>query len=249
MANAPWYKRFAADFVADPYVQAMSAEQYGWYSAALDMMWIHTPQGYLPNDEQLLSKMIGRCDHLYFATHAKIVLERFQTTQDGKWLFHPKMIEQVDHISQVSEKRSDAGKKGAEKRVANTPSKCQANAQQLPTDSDVDSDSDKRGYSDPTPDDLNEREYALRILEDLGLPAKPNLVTVSDSVVAYAKKNRVSKAQSFEFIRRRALDDQKAGKLDGFWFRDGKYNPEAAAHKPVRTSDVPLGRAKWEGLN
>lgn len=137
MSKAPWYKRYAADFVSDPYVQAMTAEQYGWFSAMLDMAWIHTPQGYMPNAIDLLCRMVGRCDEMHFAKHSKIVLDRFKVTPDGLFLYHPKMVEQVERLSQVSEKRSEVGKKGADKRWN---SNCHKSPKQLPTDSDSDSE-------------------------------------------------------------------------------------------------------------
>jgi uncharacterized protein YdaU (DUF1376 family) len=137
MSKAPWYKRYAADFVSDPYVQAMTAEQYGWFSAMLDMAWIHTPQGYMPNAIDLLCRMVGRCDEMHFAKHSKIVLDRFKVTPDGLFLYHPKMIEQVEKLSQVSEKRSEVGKKGADKRWN---SNCHKPTKQLPTDSDSESE-------------------------------------------------------------------------------------------------------------
>jgi uncharacterized protein YdaU (DUF1376 family) len=150
MANAPWYKRFAADFVADPYVQAMTAEQYGWFSAMLDMAWIHTPQGYMPNAIDLLCRMVGRCDEMHFAKHAQIVLDRFQVTADGKWLYHPKMVEQASRLSQVSETKREAGKRGAQKRWDKVDGKCHKSAKHMPIDSDVDVDTDKKNRAKRT---------------------------------------------------------------------------------------------------
>jgi uncharacterized protein YdaU (DUF1376 family) len=116
MSKAPWYKRYASDFVSDPYVQAMTAEQYGWFSAMLDVSWIHTPIGRLPNDLSLICKMIGRCDEMYFVQHSKIVVDRFKVSEDGKWLYHPRMMEQASRLVEVSENKSHPGKAGRKKK-------------------------------------------------------------------------------------------------------------------------------------
>lgn len=155
MSHAPWYKRYAADFVSDPYVQAMTAEQYGWFSAALDLMWIHTPQGYLPNDKQLLCKMIGRCTEEHFIEHCDIVLNRFKVTDDGIWLYHPHMLEQASDVTELSEKRAEAGKRGGKK---NARSNCKAIAKQLPTDLDIDTDKEIK----PTPPTPSKRGRSSR---------------------------------------------------------------------------------------
>jgi uncharacterized protein YdaU (DUF1376 family) len=138
--RAPWFKLWAADFLSDNFVDAMTPEQIGWYCILLIRSWNHTPQGYLPNDEHLLSNWCKVVDRVLFREQAKLVLDRFEKTQDGSLIFHPKLIEQVDHISQVSEKRSDAGKKSAKKRGMITANKCSTSVQQVLTDSDSDSD-------------------------------------------------------------------------------------------------------------
>lgn len=76
-----------------------------------------------------------------------------------------------------------------------------------------------------TPEGLHQNQYAVRILEDLGLPAAPRLINiVAAAISSYAKSQNITKAQAFEAIRRRALDDRDNGiEITSFWFEDARY--------------------------
>lgn len=160
MAQAPWFKMFAADFLADNYVDAMTAEQVGWYTLLLLRSWNHTPRGFLPNDKQLLALWCRCVDQISFASRAGIVLDRFLTTEDGNMIYHPRLVEQSSKVAQVSEKRSLAGKTGGlksgEKRRSKSEAIATANAKQLRTDSDSDSDVKEREIEN-VPDDFDEK--------------------------------------------------------------------------------------------
>lgn len=85
-----------------------------------------------------------------------------------------------------------------------------------------------------TPCGLTQLEYARKLLEDLGLPSTGNLVLVADSISADAKKHGIMKAQSYEFIRRQALTDQKEGvEINRFYWTDAKFRRVANQRKPV----------------
>jgi uncharacterized protein YdaU (DUF1376 family) len=140
MAKAPWFKFYAADFLSDPDVMGMTAEQIGWYGLMLLMSWTNTPQGYITTDEQVLSTCCHCADALYFNRQARSVLKKFQTTEDGQFYFHPKMVEQAEHMGQLAEKKSKAGKIGADARRQVKPNTCSTPVKQVLTDSDSDSD-------------------------------------------------------------------------------------------------------------
>jgi uncharacterized protein YdaU (DUF1376 family) len=140
MAKAPWFKFYAADFLSDPDVMGMTAEQIGWYGLMLLMSWTNTPQGYITTDEQVLSTCCHCADALYFNRQARSVLKKFQTTEDGQFYFHPKMVEQAEHMGQLAEKKSKAGKIGADSRRQQKPNACSTPV----TDSDSDVDTDKK---------------------------------------------------------------------------------------------------------
>lgn len=144
MSQAPWYKRFAADLMSDPFVQAMTDEQYAWYSKMLDLSWIATPQAFLPNAKDLLAKMVSKCEQNHFIEHSQIVFDRFQTSEDGLYIYHPKMLEQAEKVAKTSKIRKLAGSEGGKAKAKKRTSKRVASARNLPLDSDVDSDSDNK---------------------------------------------------------------------------------------------------------
>lgn len=128
MSKAPWFKLWAGDFLSDNYVEAMTAEQVGWYCLLLIRSWNHTPRGYLPNEKQLLRVWCRCASDLLWENEAPLVLERFKTTEDGLFIFHPKLLKQVAKVVETSEKRADAGRIGGIKSGETRRSKREANA-------------------------------------------------------------------------------------------------------------------------
>jgi hypothetical protein len=93
------------------------------------------------------------------------------------------------------------------------------------------------------PEGLTQLEYARKLLEDLGLPSTGNLVLVADAISADAKKHGVTKAQSYEFIRRQALADQEEGaEINRFYWTDAKFRRVVDQRKPVVSGDDLLTR-------
>jgi uncharacterized protein YdaU (DUF1376 family) len=144
MAELPWFKFWAADFLAHNDVRAMSAEQVGWYCLMLIGSWNNTPRGYITTDEQVLSACCHCVDPLYFNSRSGIVLRQFQKTEDGLWYYHSKIIEQALERAQLSEKKSIAGKVSAAKRAINKPNTRSTPVQQVINESESESDKKNR---------------------------------------------------------------------------------------------------------
>jgi hypothetical protein len=90
------------------------------------------------------------------------------------------------------------------------------------------------GEQEIIPAGLSQVEYARKLLEDLGLPFTGNLALVADSIFADAKKHGITKAQSYEFIRRQALADQEeGGEINRFYWTDAKFRRVVNQRKPV----------------
>jgi len=94
-----------------------------------------------------------------------------------------------------------------------------------------------------TPEGLTQIEYARRLLEDLGLPSTGNIVLVADAISADAKKHGLTKAESYEFIRRQALADQEEGtEISRFYWTDAKFRRASTQRKPPIPGDDLLAR-------
>lgn len=239
MRQAPWYKRYPTDFMGDPYVQAMTAEQYGWFSAMLDASWIHSPIGRLPNDFGLICKMIGRCDEIYFRANAQIVLDRFKTSEDGKWLYHPRMKEQADKFTQVSENKSHPGKAGRKKKQPNTESG--GNQTGITPKSDDLQNEIKRGEEvevelDKTlavvPDGVL-NHFATLVVKEAGIPASFfNVNIVTKSIQAVIEKEHLEPQEAVDYILEQMRAKLATGeRVNRWWFENGGYIPDK---KPVK---------------
>ena len=94
-----------------------------------------------------------------------------------------------------------------------------------------------------TPEGLTQLEYARKLLDDLGLPSTGNIVLVADAISADAKKHRVTKAESSDFIRRQALADQEEGtEINRFYCTDAKFRRPSTQRKPPIPGDDLLTR-------
>ncbi len=94
-----------------------------------------------------------------------------------------------------------------------------------------------------TPEGLTQVEYARRLLENLGLPSTGNIVLVADAISADAKRHSLTKAESYNFIRRQALADQEEGaEINRFYWTDAKFRRMVNQRKPVVSGDDLLAR-------
>jgi len=81
------------------------------------------------------------------------------------------------------------------------------------------------GDDDIVPLDLTEVEYARRLLDDLGLPSKGNIVVAADAIRAFSKSKGLSLPAGFEQIRAIAHEVRDRGDPVGhLWFLSGGYN-------------------------
>jgi hypothetical protein len=88
LAWLPWYP---ADFYGNGMVAAMSDKQELWYRRLLDRSWQMACPCFLPSDPAFLANLC-RCTPLDLQADGAVVLDRFQRTGDGKYLYHPRMF-------------------------------------------------------------------------------------------------------------------------------------------------------------
>jgi len=97
------------------------------------------------------------------------------------------------------------------------------------------------------PQDLHELNYARKILDDLGLPAKGNLELVADCISALAKQKRQPLYEAYKFISRVALLAQGRGvKVDRWWFQNGDYHRVEASAPDFKGTFVPIDKKRTE---
>jgi len=112
----PWYKWWPKDFIADEKVQCLSPLAELVYRRSLDIMW-QANDGHLPNVclklANALSNKISEDDFKKAWNEIQSEgFELFKTTEDGKFIYSQRLLDQMKALERIREKRVKAGKKG-----------------------------------------------------------------------------------------------------------------------------------------
>ena len=151
-SRPPYFPFYPADFVSDGKVEAMTTVAVGAYLLLLCKAWRENPPATIPDNDAILAKWARISDEDWLECKP-LVLAAWVFCKDGRWLQKRLRLE-YDKFRRHQEKRSVAGKKGANKRwksdgvtQSNTkanmalPCDCQGNAIDLPLANDSSSSS------------------------------------------------------------------------------------------------------------
>ncbi len=89
----PW---FEGDFCGSFNVRKMKPLARLMYRALLAQGWHSDRPPYLPNNEEDLALMADTPSPEAWAEHRDSILQRFKRTDDGQWLYHPKLLREYD---------------------------------------------------------------------------------------------------------------------------------------------------------
>ena len=164
MANAPWFKFYAADYMSSPFVQSLEPEQELWYLRLIIASAISLPRGCLPLANSKLWRLAKAPSLEHFEEHVGAILAKFEKDVAAQLYRVPKVAEQnLVANADLSSKRSEAGKHGAAKRWQSAtngngklPSIAMATEKQKIADSD--SDTEKSIPLNPPSGDLTPRQ-------------------------------------------------------------------------------------------
>lgn len=145
MKDLPFFPLYAAEIEAE--TAHLSIEEDGVYNRLLRQMWMQ-PGCSLPADEKWLCRRL-RVTAEQFEQVVKPLIDEFFETRRGR-IHSPRLIAEFEKIAETREKRSSAGKKGAEARKdmksrGNDPSRASAKSQ--PGFSNIYSEEDAEPYS------------------------------------------------------------------------------------------------------
>jgi uncharacterized protein YdaU (DUF1376 family) len=215
----PWYRWSPRDFLADPAVAVMDREQRWRYRDALDFSWLSDSPGRAAEDQW--RRWLG-----YTAAEWDIHRERFIAAfvVDGISWTQKRMASELDHATETSRKRSDAGAKGQ----AALASKSRAFAEHLPGGCRA---------------DALERERGEEEVENLRQPllSNPDGSDVSDVLAGNSKdRSGATNATPLDF----GLMDEPAGPARAAQ-RSGATNGNG---RPSRVSPKrqSIEAAEWE---
>ena len=126
--KAPFMRWFENDFWSYN-VRKMPAMARLMYRSLLQASWHSDNPPYAPNDDAELMVMADAPTAPAWREQKPVIMQRFEQTEDGKWLFHPKALAEYQRALSEHEKQSDAGK-----RRWNKPESIRAEGQVKPFD-------------------------------------------------------------------------------------------------------------------
>lgn len=178
MKDLPYFPLYAAEIEAE--TAYLSIEEDGVYNRLLRQMWMQ-PGCSLPADEKWLCRRL-RVTTDQFTQVVKPVIKEFFETRRGR-IHSPRLIAEFEKISETREKRSSAGKKGANARkglktqtndVSRAPTNNQPGSSNIYSDEEADLEADTEANRD----------------EDTDTPGNPGVVCVAgEKVVRFSPKN------------------------------------------------------------
>lgn len=109
----PYFRFNVSDYLSSMWVQRMTAEQRGWYIMLLCRCW-DSDNCMLPNDDHM--HVYAGADPKRFAKHGWIVIQRFNTTEDGKYLFNKRLMDEYEEILAHRMNLSEKGREAVSRR-------------------------------------------------------------------------------------------------------------------------------------
>ena len=191
--------------------------QHGAYMLLLWEYYINGP--ILADARGLLNICCGRAEA--DEVDVNYVLERFFVLKDGFWR-HSRADEEIEKRASVRKRLQLNGKRGG---LAKASHLLQPKASEPLACSQSQSHIKPITPSGETPDGLHSVQYAVHICDELAIPKKGNMETVSECVEVLAKSRKCALSEAHDYLLARALAAKEAGEtVNTFWFKDGKYN-------------------------
>ena len=146
MSKSPAFRFYPRDYLADPVVTCMTLEDQGAYMRLLCHAWDppsldggeKPPVGHLPNDPEVLAALSGmgtQGEHNTNTTRwnerSAFILRAFHETEDGRFIYQKRMVEEWEKQEEYREAKSRAGK--ASGKVRRTPREQKVNRRRTDT--------------------------------------------------------------------------------------------------------------------
>jgi len=138
---SPAFSFYPKDFVSSPKVQAMTPAEIGSYVLLLCAAWVGDPQGYLPEDDELLRR-ITRMSPDEWRVARPLIMACFECDGDGR-VYNKRLLRERRRQETHSAAQRENANKRWDKRSGSskTPVVCQRNAMALPPHCQSDTES------------------------------------------------------------------------------------------------------------
>jgi uncharacterized protein YdaU (DUF1376 family) len=112
------------EFLGSAFVQEMDDAQFRWYFRMIGYAWGYSVPCCLPNEDEKLRIYAG-ATKAQWDKKKQLVLDRFEITEDGKYLTNKALLEKYQKVLADHERRQNAGRSGGLAKASNataTPS-------------------------------------------------------------------------------------------------------------------------------
>lgn len=100
-AHKPAFLCYPADFISSVDCQCMTMEEFGAYCWLLFQAWNSSPQGYLPDDDQVLARLLRVPGRRFAAIKEAVISKKFQ--KKGGFIFNERMVAEYSRLQEKSE--------------------------------------------------------------------------------------------------------------------------------------------------
>lgn len=222
MANNPWFKFWASDFLTDDKVDSIAPEAEG----LLVRMWcVCSLRGSIPSSIEEIARLTSRKTH-YVSQYVSQCVSFFEE-RDGK--LYSRRMEREKH-------KSDKARESAQHRWESTTSEnddakrnaigiAKRNAQKSESQRSEDQKQEGEAFFEEPPVFKSPLPYAQKVLEDLEIPVtRRNSEAVAAAIKARARGEPTAFPAAVMYLTAAAMDAKEQGeRVTAFWFEDGKY--------------------------
>jgi hypothetical protein len=109
--KAPFMRWFEQDFSGSFNVRMLPALARLMYRSLLQAAWHSDNPPYAPNDDAVLMLMADAPSPEDWVAHRQAIMNRLQVTENGKWLYHPKAVQEYERAGSEHDRKSSGPKR------------------------------------------------------------------------------------------------------------------------------------------
>lgn len=238
----PWYER---DFRGDPYVCDMNPVARMIYRSLLQRGWVTDNPPYLPNDPDAL-RFWADCPTDLWKEHKSSVLKMFKVTEDGKWLYNRRSLEEYRKVGEAHDRKCEGGRRSRQKTTAAQPSSARLSSSMTKQSS---SSTRIQNHNQTQKREagalFNATDVARGFFERTGLGFNLKSLNASQMAIDWLMKDLEVEAEpAVEILAERWAAHKASGSKPTeifYWLQDGRYQDDGEGRaKPIPDDRNPV---------
>lgn len=125
--KAPAFQLYPQDFISSLDCQIMPLEEFGAYNWLLYHSWTQEPQGHLPNNHEILARLLRINPRTFSKMWRNSLEKKFKISEDGKSIYNERLAAEAKKQTEFREKQALNGIKGGRPPKSSNPNETQEN--------------------------------------------------------------------------------------------------------------------------